>query len=115
MQHYRIRLPPRVAGGEAAEATSRTRDASNDTPIRLCVRGVAPRRPFPLADPLPSTDSAGLLPLFARFPGTTRSSDFPTSCILDVRLVAFSRRSTQGMDEAGISRFPCEEFPHMHR
>ena len=69
VRRYRIRLPPRVDGGEAAEAASRTRDTGNDTPIRLCVRGVAPRRAFPLADPLPSTDSAGLLPLFARFPG----------------------------------------------
>ena len=69
VRRYRIRLPPQVDGGEAAEAASRTRDARNDTPIRLCVRGVAPRRPFPLADPLPSTDSAGLRPLFARFLG----------------------------------------------
>jgi hypothetical protein len=82
VQHYRIRLPPRVNGGEAAEAASRTRDARNDTPIRLCVRGVALRRSFPLADPLPSTDSAGLRPLFARFPGTMRSSDFPGSLAL---------------------------------
>ena len=70
---------------------------------------------FPLADPLPSTDSAGLLPLFARFPGTMRSSDFPTSYILGVRLAAFPRRSTQGMDEGGISRFPCKEFPRLRR
>jgi hypothetical protein len=112
---YRIRLPPRVDGGEAAEAASRTRDARNDTPSRLCVRGVASRRSFPLADPLPSTDSAGLLPLFARFPGTMRSSDFPTACILGVRLAAFPRRSTQRVNEAGLSRFPCEEFPRMHR
>ena len=67
--------------------------------------GVAPRRSFPLADPLPSTDSAGLRPLFARFPGTMRSSDFPNTYILGVRLAAFPRRSTQGMDEVGISRF----------
>src|SRR4051812_32330075 len=44
-----------------------------------------------------------------------RSSDFPTACILGVRLAAFPRRSTQGMDEVGISRFPCEEFPRMRR
>ena len=44
-----------------------------------------------------------------------RSSDFPTAFILGVRLAAFSRRSTQGVDEVGISRFPCEECPRMHR
>src|SRR5262245_33111260 len=44
-----------------------------------------------------------------------RSSDFPTSCLLGVRLAAFPRRSTQGMDEVGISRFPCQEFPRLRR
>src|SRR5262245_43240656 len=44
-----------------------------------------------------------------------RSSDFPTAYILGVRLAAFPRRSTQGMDEVGISRFPCKEFPRMRR
>src|SRR5262245_24663233 len=49
------------------------------------VSGVWPRAarsPWPI--PFPPRNSAGLLPLFARFPGTMRSSDFLTSCILGV-------------------------------
>ena len=99
MQHYRIRLPPRVDGGEAAEAASRTRDARNDTPIRLCVRGVAPRRSFPLADPLPSTDSAGLRPLFARFPGVGSE---------EARSVALTLASVRRSN--GACRFPALRF-----
>ena len=117
VRRYRIRLPPRVDGGEAAEAASRTRDARNDTPIRLCVRDMAPRRPFPLAAPLPSTDSAGCRPLFARFLGTMRASDFPASCVSGVRGVPFPDRSADpsAADDVGTSRFPCEEFPRMRR
>ena len=70
-----------------------------------------------LADPLPSTDSAGLLTLFARFPGTMRSSDFPASCMSGVWGVPFPDRSADpsATDDVGISRFPCEEFPRMRR
>ena len=35
VRNYRIRLPPRVDGGEAAEATSRTRSTRDNAWIRL--------------------------------------------------------------------------------
>ena len=107
MRNYRIRLPPRVDGGEAAQAASRTRDASNDTPIRLCVRGVAPRRSFPLADPLPSTDSAGLRPLFARFPGV--GSEEARS----VALTLASVRRSNGACSFPALRFHKDAVPGM--
>ena len=41
---------------------------------------------FPSADPLPSTTSAAPpWALFGSFAGTTRSSDFPRSCITGLR------------------------------
>src|SRR5262245_64696790 len=44
-------------------------------------------------------------------------SDFPTPCMPDVRLVAFSGRpvAPSATGGVGISRFPCKEFPRMRR
>src|SRR5262249_38292456 len=54
-------------------------------------------------------------PLFDRFSGTMPSSDFPTPCVRDVWLAAFSRRPVLPSGGVRISRFPCEEFPRMRR
>ena len=45
------------------------------------------------------------------------SSDFPASCMSGVRVVPFPDRSIDPstVDDAGISRFPCKEFPRMLR
>jgi serine/threonine protein kinase len=42
-------------------------------------------------------------------------SNFPTPCMPDVRLVAFSGRpvAPSATGSVGISRFPCKEFPRM--
>jgi len=50
-------------------------------------------RLFPLGEALPSTTSAGsCLPLFSRFASTMASSDFSSTYILGVRLIAFPSR-----------------------
>src|SRR3989442_11454663 len=51
---------------------------------------------FPLVDPLPSTDSAtaGWPVLFARFVGTTRSSDSSSTCATRLQLIHFPNRPT---------------------
>ena len=78
---------------------------------------MALNRVFPLVGRLPSTASAGLMPLFDGFLGTMRPSDFPQACMPDVRPKAFSGRpadlSVAGT--RGISRFPCKDFPRMRR
>jgi hypothetical protein len=59
------------------------------------VSGAGPaKQEFPLVDPLPSTDSAAAHrpALFARFVGTTRSSDSSGTCVSGVRLAAFPDR-----------------------
>ena len=74
--------------------------------------------PFPLVDPLPSTDSAVAIgpTLFARFSGTMESSDSLETCMSDVRQSAFSDRpSPGGKGISRVSRFPCKEFLRMHR
>ena len=74
---------------------------------------------FPWVDPLPSTDSAaaGWPALFARFVGTTRSSDSPGTCVSDVGLAAFSDRPSPPTVEGipGVSRFSRMELSRMHR
>jgi hypothetical protein len=100
-------------------ATSRTPRSPIDMVLRLCVRAMAVSSAFPLVGPLSSTASAhGASPrLFGSFSGTMGPSDFSSAYISDVRLPAFSERpcppSGQGADE--ISRFPCKEFPRIHR
>jgi hypothetical protein len=73
---------------------------------------------FPLVDPLPSTDSAAAigLALFARFSGTMGPSDSLRTCMSGVRLDAFpDRPASCGAGVSRVSRFPCIEFPRMHR
>ncbi len=97
-------------------AASRTPCIPIDTLVRPCVRGVAVCRMFLSVGRLPSTASEDKLPSFGGFAGTMQPSDFPETCMSDVRHSAFSDRpgpsSRPGV--SGISRFPCEEFPHMH-
>jgi len=95
-------------------ATSRTRNRPFDTHARLCVRGVAVCRVFPLVSPLPSTSSAedaATSALFGGFSGTMGLSEFPPTCVPDARPLAFSGRlaapSAASVD--GISRFSCME------
>jgi hypothetical protein len=76
------------------------------------------RLTFPLVDPLPSTDSATAIgpALFARFVGTTRSSDSSDTCMSAVRLGL--RRPSRDPVAAGVSevsRFSRMEFPRMLR
>src|ERR1039458_10547503 len=67
---------------------------------------------FSLVCTLPSPASAeGFPPLFGWFTGTTAQSDFSSTCVSAVRLVAFADRpcsSDQGALE--ISRFSCMLF-----
>src|SRR5262249_6477786 len=84
---------------------------------RLCVRLAASLDVFPSTDGLPSPASAGGAgpPLFDGFSGTMPSSDFPTPCVRDVWLAAFSGRPVLPSGGVRVSRFPCEEFPRMRR
>jgi hypothetical protein len=82
---------------------------------------IAKRTQLLFGDPLPSIDSAAGVPvLFANFVGTTRSSDFPETCISAVPPEAFSDRSTIALLQAiveisGISRFSRLKFLRMLR
>ena len=91
-------------------ATSCTRCRAIDALVRLCVRDAAAFGVFPSVGRLSSTPSAGgrVPPLFGSFSGTSRPSDFPRTCMPDVRSLTFSGRrggpSPPGVH--GISRFP---------
>ena len=84
---------------------------------RLSVRTTAACRLFPSGEALPSTTSAGsYLPLFGRFLGSMASSDFSSTCMLGVRLLAFPSRpgiEVPGMDET--SQVPRKERLHVHK
>ena len=101
----------------SCRATSCTRARSVEARPRLCVRLAASLAVFPVVSRLPSTASADLQSLFGGFPGTTQLSDFPSACIPALRSLTFSGRSAgpSPTDIEGISRFPCEKFPHMLR
>src|SRR4051794_6582516 len=88
-------VPPRGSVREELPHTALTSGPTAPTPkaavrmpggsarrIRLGVRCGTVRPTFPLVDPLPSTDSVAALgpALFARFVGTTRSSDSSETC-----------------------------------
>src|ERR1700716_1635712 len=63
-----------------------------DAAFRLSVRTAAAYWHLPLGEALPSTTSAGsCLPLFSRFASTMASSDFSSTYMLGVRLIAFPR------------------------
>ncbi len=65
---------------------------------------------FSLLRALPSTDSAeACASLFASFIGTTAQSDFSTTYMSGVRLLAFPDRSACA-DAMEISRFSCMLF-----
>ena len=100
-------------------ATSRTRSRAINASSRLCVRDAAVCIVFPSVGRLPSTASAvGSDPsLFGGFFGTTRPSDFPWACMPERTVIDLLRptRRTITTGARGISRFPCEEFPRMHR
>ena len=104
--------------------TSRPRGRSYATHVdatlsaALCPQRVRLASAFPLVDPLPSTDSAAAFgpALFARFFGTMGPSDSLETCMSDVRHNAFSDRPAPcGAGVSRVSRFPCIEFPRMHR
>ena len=74
-------------------AIQRTAANRIDGVIRLSVRAPAVCRLFPLGEALPSTASAGsYLPLFGRFYGSMASSDFSSTYMPGVRLIAFPIR-----------------------
>src|SRR5262249_4681438 len=73
---------------------------------------------MPSVGRLPSTASAdvGSPSLFGGFFGTMQPSDFPASCVSGLRGLPFPDRSAAPPGgDAGISRFPCEEFSRMRR
>ena len=100
-------------------ATSRTPHSPIDVVLRLCVRASVVCEVFPLVGPLPSSTSAnGSGPsLFGGFSGTMGPSDFPSACMSDVWLLAFSDRpiAPTAVGADGTSRFPCREFPRILR
>src|SRR3984893_18150395 len=83
-----------------------------DAAFRLSVRTAAAYRLFPLGEALPSTTSAGsCLPLFSRFASTMASSDFSSTYMLGVRLVAFpSRPGTRVRAWMRPPRFRAKNF-----
>src|SRR5229473_812441 len=83
-----------------------------DAVFRLSVRTAAAERLFPLGEALPSTTSAGsCLPLFSRFASTMASSDFSSTYMLGVRLVAFpSRPGTRVRAWMRPPRFRAKNF-----
>ena len=90
------------------------RTAANrvDVAARLSVRTTAACRLFPLGEALPSTTSAGsCLPLFSRFAGSMASSDFSSTYMLGVRLLAFpSRPGTRVRAWMRPPRFRAKNF-----
>ena len=97
-------------------AASRTPRRSFNSLVRLWVRGGVACPMFSLVGRLPSMPSADACsPLFGHFAGTIRPSDPPSTCMLAVRLKAFSNRpaasAPAGVD--GVSRFSRVEFPCM--
>lgn len=97
----------------------RTRSSALGAPwIRLCVRGAFCSTVFPLARPLPSTDSTKLDAVFADFAGTMDPSDFLDPFITGLRPPAFPVRPTAPSCAAGgsrISQFSRREVPCVHR
>ena len=85
VRHYRTGLLPQVMTPKRTVAAWRTRSSALATPARHCVRCVFYPNRFPLANPLPSTASAGSFePLFGDFFGSMELSDFPCSFITGV-------------------------------
>ena len=81
------------------------RTAANriDVAARLSVRTTAACRLFPSGEALPSTTSAGsCLPLFSRFASTMASSDFSSTYMLGVRLVALPNRIKEVFQPFGM-------------
>jgi hypothetical protein len=95
----------------------RTASIRIDVATRLSVRTTAACQLFPSGEALPSTISArSCLRLFDRFLSTMASSDFSSTCMLGVRLLAFPSRSgtyCPGMDET--SQVPNKERLHVHK
>ena len=86
-----------------------------DTLFRLGVRGVAVSLMFPLVGPLPSTTSADLSSLFARFIGTMGPSDSPTLYTPVLRTYLHRPfRPPSRADGAGVSRFSSMKL-HVRR
>jgi hypothetical protein len=80
-------LPQANVGRQKPLTLRRTAANRIDVATRLSVRTTAACRLFPSGEALPSTISAGsCLPFFDRFLGTTTSSDFSPTYMLDVRL-----------------------------
>jgi len=110
-------------------AARRTRPSAFDTPCPAQCPGRVLLAVFPLARPLPSTASApDRSGLFDDFAGTMGLSDFPRSCISDLRqLPSPSGPSTprpvgtmpislaDRTGKRGISRFSLTEVPHVPR
>src|ERR1700737_4658249 len=108
----------------AVNRSRRFRRAARRTPsrpidaqlVRLCVRGAGSCPAFPLAALLPSTISAGWLPLFDGFPGTASASDFSTDGCPGVWLLAFPELpGVVAPGSAEISQLLCRKLPGVCR
>jgi hypothetical protein len=88
---------------------------ARNRPGAVSERVLLVRVPFgarPLSSPLSAADRSAL---FEGFTGTTGPSDFPESCIIGVRPLAFPMRPTapSAVGDSGISRFSRMEAPHV--
>ena len=86
--------------------------------LRLCVRGMLRSGVFPLASPLPSTDSlASGLASFVGFSGTMGLSDLPVPVHHRLASLDFPMRSVfpSPTDRHGISRLPLKVLARMLR
>ena len=107
-------LGSNVGGAHGLKPHALRRTAANrvDVAARLSVRTTAACRLFPLGEALPSTTSAGsCLTLFSRFAGSMASSDFSSTYMLGVRLLAFpSRPGTRVRAWMRPPRFRAKNF-----
>jgi hypothetical protein len=97
-------------------AASRTLRSSLNALPQLCVWVAVVCPEFSLVDRLPSAPSADGFPsLFGHFVGTTRSSDSPSTFMLDLWFITFSNRPAHLLvaGAGGASRFSRVKFPSM--
>ena len=110
------RAPPSGQTSCAERFSVARRPTRSHYPDRRGISAQCPNRgrltAVPLGEALPSTTSAGsCLPLFGRFAGTMASSDFSSTYMLGVRLVAFpSRPGTRVRAWMRPPRFRAKNF-----
>ena len=119
VRRYLIRLLPWVCNEQPAVppvvwATVRmTRNPGSESGTRPSVV----RSPWSCSFPPRTPPPPRVVTLFARFVGTTSTSDSPATCMSGSDVLAFPDRSAppSGAGAAGVSRFSRMEFPRMCR